>query len=198
MAALATMTANGVRQFAKHRREVREARDERARQAAEKESKAAFDEARSLWAPAHDRDWLARADLLQTARAWSAAVPYAEDDTAARSAMRKCEQRLRDLHPHGMDHYDRLRDSGHAPEDAMREAAPFFARDPNVRPGHASTQEALEKAVSLVPALPSLLPHSTQPQRTECESKTASPRLSCTGIRHRRLGGCYGVGRSTR
>jgi hypothetical protein len=38
MAALATMTANGVRQFAKHRREVREARDERARQAAEKES----------------------------------------------------------------------------------------------------------------------------------------------------------------
>jgi hypothetical protein len=145
MVALATMTANGVRQYANQRHDLRAARDERTRQAAGKQLKAASDEARSLWAPAHDRAWLQQATFLQTARAWSAAVPYAEDNTAARSAMRKCEQRLRDLHPHAMEHYDRLRASGRAPQEAMREAAPFFTRDPNVRTGEPAACEALTK-----------------------------------------------------
>ncbi|MGI8333628.1 hypothetical protein ACRYCC_27075 [Actinomadura scrupuli] len=143
--ALATMTANGVRQFAKQRHDMRAARDGRARETAEQELKTALDQARSRWAPAHDRNWLRRATLLETARAWGAAVPYAEHDTAARSAMRKCEQRLRDLHPHGMGHYDRLRASGHVPQEAMREAAPFFSRDPNVRTGEPSARDALRK-----------------------------------------------------
>jgi hypothetical protein len=143
--ALATMTANGVRQFVKQRHDMRAARDERARETAEQELKTVLDQARSRWAPAHDQGWLQRATLLETARAWGAAVPYAEDDTAARSAMRKCEQRLRDLHPHGMEHYDRLRASGCVPQEAMREAAPFFARDPNVRTGEPSVRDALRK-----------------------------------------------------
>src|SRR3954465_10523228 len=41
------------------------------------EMKAAFEQARSQWAPAHDREWLSQADLLQVARAWAAALPYA-------------------------------------------------------------------------------------------------------------------------
>jgi hypothetical protein len=66
--ALAAMTANGVHQFANQRHDLRAARDERAREAAEQEFKAALDGARSRWAPAHDRDLLRRATLLETAR----------------------------------------------------------------------------------------------------------------------------------
>jgi hypothetical protein len=44
--------------------------------------------------------------------------------------MRKCEERLRDLHPYGMARYDRLRADGLGPAEAMQQAAPFFARPP--------------------------------------------------------------------
>lgn len=93
--------------------------------------------ARLLWAPAHDRAWLSQADLLQTARVWGAALPYADRgskqfDPTAGSAMHKCETRLRTLHPHAMSRYDRLRQDGWEPAAAMREAAPLFDRPPNV------------------------------------------------------------------
>ena len=42
--------------------------------------------------------------------------------------MRKAEERLRDLHPYAMARYDRLRGDGIGPAEAMREAAPLFAR----------------------------------------------------------------------
>ncbi|GAA2127172.1 hypothetical protein [Actinomadura napierensis] len=105
---------------------------ERAESAAQQ---AAFAEARSGWVRAHDRKWLQNAGLLHVAEAWGAAVPHAADSTSAAGAMRKCEKRLRDLHPHAMNHYDRARTDGMEPLDAMRKAAPFFARDPNVRTG---------------------------------------------------------------
>jgi hypothetical protein len=51
------------------------------------------------WAPAHDSRWLAQAGLLQAVRVWSAATAYADADPTAGSAARKCEERLRALHP---------------------------------------------------------------------------------------------------
>jgi len=62
-------------------------------------------------------------------------MPYADrsvpwyEPTAA-TAMRKSEERLRDLHPHAMARYDRLRADGMAPAEAMRQTAPFFAGAP--------------------------------------------------------------------
>jgi hypothetical protein len=90
---------------------------------------------RLAWAPAHDPDWLSEADLLQTAKAWASAVTDAGTDPAAASAQRKCEERMRTLHPYAMARYDRLRNDGMSPLDAMREAAPLFGRSPTVRTG---------------------------------------------------------------
>jgi hypothetical protein len=87
------------------------------------------------WAPAHDAQWLANADLLQTARAWGSAVCYADTDPTAASAMRKCEARLRTLHPYAMARYDRLREDGMNALDAMGETAPLFGRASHVRVG---------------------------------------------------------------
>jgi hypothetical protein len=92
-------------------------------------------QARLSWVPAHDRQWLAHADLLQTGRAWASAASYADTDPAAASAMRKCEERLRTLHPYAMARYDRLRGDGTTPLDAMLETVPLFGRSPHARPG---------------------------------------------------------------
>ncbi|GII97540.1 hypothetical protein Ssi02_77710 [Sinosporangium siamense] len=48
----------------------------------------------------------------------------------------RCEGRLRGLHPHAMDHYDRSRQAGASHTEAMQHTLPFFARDPNVRTGY--------------------------------------------------------------
>ena len=99
------------------------------------QERAAYKLARAGWAPALDRKWLAQADLLQTARAWSAAAAYADADPEAASAASRSEERLRTLHPYAMAWYDRLRTEGAGRFDAMREAIPLFARAPNARPG---------------------------------------------------------------
>ena len=107
----------------------------------------AYQQARMRWAPAHDPRWLAQADLLQTARAWSAAACYADTDPVAAAAMRKCEERLRTLHPYAMARYDRLRASAMNPLDAMSEAAPLFSRAARARTGEAAaTRPALDTA----------------------------------------------------
>jgi|HubBroStandDraft_6_1064221.scaffolds.fasta_scaffold15334_2 hypothetical protein len=110
-------------------------RDERTRRALATQMRADRDAARATWAPAVNPDWLRDADLLQTARTWAAAMPYADRsvpwyEPAAATAMRRCEDRLRDLHPYAMGRYDRLREDGAAPADAMRDAAPLFANAP--------------------------------------------------------------------
>jgi hypothetical protein len=110
-------------------------RDERARRALTAQSRADREAARASWAPALDADWLRRADLFQAARAWGAAMPYADRsmpwyEPAAATAMRKCEDRLRDLHPHAMARYDRLRGDGMGAAEAMRQTAPLFAHAP--------------------------------------------------------------------
>ena len=124
---------------------ARAARDERALSALRDQERAAWQRARAGWAPAHDTLWLAQADLLQAARVWSAAAAYADADPAAAAAERKCEQRLRALHPYAMAWYDRLRSDGAGAFDAMRQALPLFAQAPHARPGDPSTQRrALE------------------------------------------------------
>jgi hypothetical protein len=110
-------------------------RDERARRALGAQMRAEREAARAGWAPALDPDWLRQADLFQAAATWGAAMPYADrsvpwyEPTAA-TAMRRTEERLRDLHPHAMARYDRLRADGMAPAEAMRETAPLFAGAP--------------------------------------------------------------------
>jgi hypothetical protein len=109
--------------------------DERATRIIEQQERLIQRQARLSWAPAHDPQWLAHADLPQTGRAWASAASYADTDPAAPSAMRKCEDRLRRLHPYAMARYDRLRGDGASPLDAMRETAPLFGRPPHARPG---------------------------------------------------------------
>jgi len=111
--------------------------DQQARRALATRMRADRDSARTGWAPALNPDWLRHADLLQAARTWGAAVPYADPsvpwyEPAAATAVRKSEERLRDLHPYAMTRYDRLRDEGNSPADAMRDAAPLFARPARV------------------------------------------------------------------
>ncbi|GAA0241352.1 hypothetical protein GCM10009527_042440 [Actinomadura nitritigenes] len=115
---------------------ARDAAAERTESAAQQ---AAFAEARSRWVRAHDRQWLQQAGLLGVAEAWGAAIPYTANSSSAAAAVRKCENRLRDLHPHAMSHYDRARTDGMEPLDAMRKAAPFFICNPNVRTGEPAT-----------------------------------------------------------
>ena len=110
-------------------------RSERALRELRDQERAAYELARAGWAAARDPRFLDQADLLQAARAWSAAVAYADADPEAADAVRACEQRLRVLHPYAMARYDRLRGEGTAPLDAMREALPLFARAPHARPG---------------------------------------------------------------
>jgi hypothetical protein len=108
-------------------------RDERGRRALNAQIRADRDTHRAGWSPALDAGWLRNAGLSQTARAWGTAMPYADRATpwcepTAATAMRKCEERLRDLHPYAMARYDRLRGDGISPAEAMREAAPLFGR----------------------------------------------------------------------
>ncbi len=124
-------------------------RDERGRRALAAQIRAEREAARVGWAPALDPDWLSQADLYQAAYTWGQAMPYADRSVpwyqpAAATAMRKCEERLRDLHPYAMARYDRLRDEGMGPADAMREAALLFARPPRTHDAHYTPRPVLE------------------------------------------------------
>jgi hypothetical protein len=110
-------------------------RSERALRELQDQQRAAYQLARAGWASARDPRFLDQADLLQAARAWSAAAAYADADPEAADAVRACEQRLHVLHPYAMACYDRLRSDGTALFDAMHEALPLFARAPHARPG---------------------------------------------------------------
>jgi hypothetical protein len=78
-------------------------------------------------------------------RVWAAAAGCADDDPAALPALRKCEERLRELHPYAMAWYDRLRGGGTGAVEAMRQAVPMFGRASYARPGDpAVVRPALE------------------------------------------------------
>jgi hypothetical protein len=111
--------------------------DGRARQVLTAQVRADQAADRTQWEPALDPDWMSRADLADTARAWGTAMPYADPaatwhDPAAATAMRRCEDRLRALHPDAMAHYDQLRSHGADAAEAMREATPLFGLPPGM------------------------------------------------------------------
>jgi hypothetical protein len=138
VAELASLTG-AMAQVVLQRRALHNARNAADHQAAtrilDEQERLIYQEARLSWAPAHDPQWLGTADLLETGRAWASAASHADADPAAASAMRKCEGRLRVLHPYAMARYDRLRADGMSPLDAMHETAPFFSYSPDARVG---------------------------------------------------------------
>jgi hypothetical protein len=140
--------------------------DERAARILREQERLIHRQSQLSWAPAHDANWLAHADLLQTGRAWAGGAIYDDTDPAAASAMRKCEDRLRRLHPYAMARYDRLRSDGMSPLDAMRETAPLFSRHPHVRVG--------DPAPPRPPLAASLGPEAS-PQAGQTPSSTAEP-----------------------
>jgi hypothetical protein len=145
-AQIGSLVAAGVEMGLRRRalsRARRDARGAAALRAAQDQERAAREQAKAGWAPAHDPRWLAQADVIQAAGAWGAAAPYADADPAAASAMRRSEDRLRFLHPYAMARYDRLRQEGAGPLDAMNEAAPLFARAADARPGQASPRQQI-------------------------------------------------------
>ena len=122
------------------RRALREAAhaagvDQQATPGLRDQERTAYRQARLSWTLAHDARWLAGADVLATAQAWGAATCYADTDPAAAAALRRCEDRLRQLHPYAMARYDRLRAEGMSPHEAMRDAAPMFDREPHPHTG---------------------------------------------------------------
>ena len=125
-----------MRQRARRAR-LRLEREERARAVLKARERAEHAAARTKWAPASEPRWLSGAGLVDTATAWCAAVPFADHaspgfDREAAAAVQNCEKRLRDLHPHAMARYDRLRDDGLGHVQAMRATAPLFTRPPRV------------------------------------------------------------------
>ncbi|GII56051.1 hypothetical protein Pth03_44400 [Planotetraspora thailandica] len=176
---LLQLKAQRVRAQAERERQAADAL--RARQRAEHRA------ARLQWLPANDPAWLRKADLLQVSRAWGAAAPYAASDPAAERAQLKCEERLRELHPYAMNRYDRLRAEGHAPEAAMREVAPMFAREPRPRTGYpAAVRRQLSPAVQLAHQD---FPHTIDKVVKACAGTTAvavpGPKRTGTPARNR-------------
>lgn len=170
--------------------------DERGRRALLDAERAARERARVRWAPAHDARWLGQANLFQVAGVWGAAAAYADDDLAATAALRRSEERLRVLHPYAMARYDRIREEGASPHDAMREAGPLFGREPQARPGDPGGRRVGIGASSVsadIAAASSPGPAEREAVRLASES---FPRTVSDGIRAAATGGLQESARS--
>lgn len=155
VAGLATEAVIMTVHLRERQRRLQSTRWARTQRRIEAELRADFAAARGQWSPALNQSWIDGADLLATARAWRAAAPYTGKDPHADTAREACEKRLRNLHPHAMDRYDRLRHDGQHPVDAMTDAAPLFARRPDVRTGEptaaaSGTTDEAEAAADLM------------------------------------------------
>jgi hypothetical protein len=84
--------------------------------------------ARFNWQPALKDDWLADASAVEAARAWSAALPFADAEPSAALAMERSEARLAEINPEAMAGYQQLRAEGMAPADAMLQASSLFEK----------------------------------------------------------------------
>ena len=144
----------GAQVYAYHRRaqtRITAEQNHRVSRVLNAQIRAEKDADRAGWAPALDPTWLRQATIVDAAQAWGAAFPYADravpwHEPAAATAMTRCEERLRHLHPYAMARYDRLRSDGLGPAEAMREAAPFFARYPRPWEGSSVPRPMLEAA----------------------------------------------------
>ncbi len=150
------MAANEIIRVRKQRTETEAA--EAARDAADKartaavQTRAQWAELRTNWAPALDERTLASADMLETAKLWGAAAPYADQHPEAKIAADNAEGRLRELRPQTMSVYDRLRDEqGMSRADAMEHVAPMFAHA-DARAHHASNIDGELVADNPLPA----------------------------------------------
>ena len=149
-----SFAVTGTQVYAYHRRaqaRIAAEQDHQARRVLNAQMRAERDGDRARWEPALDPGWLRRARLLDAAEAWGAALPYTDRgvpwyEPAAATAMTRCEERLRRLHPYAMARYDRLRSDGLEPAEAMQEAAPLFARHPHARDAPSVPRLMLETA----------------------------------------------------
>jgi hypothetical protein len=83
--------------------------------------------AAAAYTPALHDQWLNRASLADLGAAWRAGHLYVDRDPRAAAAVGRVEDRLRDMHPPAMWHYDRRRTQGATPAQAMAEAARIMA-----------------------------------------------------------------------
>ena len=174
MATIVMSVARAERRIRERMKLAQEARDDHARRELEAKEHAERAALRAEWAPANDQDWIRHADLADTAIAWCAAVPYAETDDTAMQAVDNCEKRLRQLHPHAMARYDRLRVDGAKRIRAMREAAPLFTRPPGVHEQPGVPRAALQAGNGLGY---SWVDQQFGPSREEYESYTAAMQI---------------------
>ena len=137
---IAAMAAEALAQVAASRARERAATDQQAAAAARAQRHAAHGQARLAWAPVLDPKTRSQASAAQTGAAWAHAQAWHPDPEAARAAT-LAEQRLRELRPDAMDRYDRLRQGGADPVDAMRRVAPLFDQPP-ARPGEPAPDRA--------------------------------------------------------
>jgi hypothetical protein len=79
-----------------------------------------------LVAQTADPGWLATADLYDLAVAWRTAQTFPDDLASAGDAAETVEQRLRQLHPEMMAHYDDAVQNGTDRQDAMHTAARYL------------------------------------------------------------------------
>lgn len=139
---LAGTAAQIASQRARERRAENAAQSEMMREQDRAERQRVIADRHRKWAPALDNTWLASADLAQVAKIWGDAMPVAADSPFAEEVVIRCENRFRKIHPHAMQHYDRLRSDGVPRAEAMVLAVPFFARDPNIRTGYPAPRRA--------------------------------------------------------
>jgi len=137
---IAAMAAEALAQVAASRARERAATDQQAAAAARAQRHAAHGQARLAWATVLDPKTRFQASAAQTGTAWAHAQAWHPDPEAARAAT-LAEQRLRELRPDAMKRYDRLRQGGADPVDAMRRVAPLFDQPP-ARPGEPAPDRA--------------------------------------------------------
>ena len=137
---IAAMAAEALAQVAASRARERAATDQRAAAATRAQRHAAHGQARLAWATVLDPKTRSEASAAQTGAAWAHAQAWHPDPEAAQAAT-LAEQRLRELRPDAMERYDRLRQGGADPVDAMRRVAPLFDQPP-ARPGEAAPDRA--------------------------------------------------------
>jgi len=137
---VAAMAAEAIAQVAAARARERAAADERTASALRAQRLAAYGQARLGWAPVLDPKLREQTTLTDAAAVWARAQAWRPDPEAER-ASDLAEERLRQLRPDAMEHYDRLRQHGVEPVEAMRQAAPFFDRPP-ARPGEPGPDRA--------------------------------------------------------
>ena len=137
---VAAMAAEAIAQVAAARARERAAADERTASALRAQRLAAYGQARLGWAPLLDPKLRGQTTATDAAAVWARAQAWRPDPEAER-VVDLAEERLRRLRPDAMEHYDRLREHGVEPVQAMRQAAPFFDRPP-ARPGEPGPDRA--------------------------------------------------------